>query len=71
MSAVTHSISEVERQLRVDEERLDSLENLKKVSTVVIQSTSLARFMMNRWSWLSISLQDPNCFGYMLTVGTW
>ncbi len=33
MSAVTHSISEVERQLRVDEERLDSLENLKKVSS--------------------------------------
>lgn len=33
MSAVNHSISDVERQLRVDEERLDSLENLKKVGT--------------------------------------
>ena len=32
VSAVTHSISEVERQLRVDEDRLGSLENLKKVS---------------------------------------
>eukprot|EP00752_Nemacystus_decipiens_P012539 g11107.t1 len=30
VSTVTHTISEVERQLRVDEERLDSLENLKK-----------------------------------------
>lgn len=31
VTAVTHSISEVERKLRVDEDRLDNLENLKKV----------------------------------------
>lgn len=31
VTAVTQGISEVERQLRVDEDRLDNLENLKKV----------------------------------------